>query len=170
MMNNVSLVGRLTKDPELRYSPNGIAITRFTLAVNRTFSEQGGERKADFIPIVVFKKKAENVANFLSKGSMAGVTGRIETGSYEGQDGKRIYTTQVIADSVQFLDSRSNGAQPSDGQNGSQYNQQPQQQSYNPQGGNQYGGNNQYSRIEDDPFAPNRNNGTVNVKEDDLPF
>ncbi len=79
MMNRVVLVGRLTKDPELRYTPAGVAVATFTLAVNRTFTNQNGEREADFIQCVVWRKPAENVANFLKKGSLAGVDGRIQT-------------------------------------------------------------------------------------------
>lgn len=82
MINRVVLVGRLTKDPELRYTANGVAVTSFTLAVNRPFSNQQGEREADFINIVVWRKQAENVANFLNKGSLAGVDGRIQTRNY----------------------------------------------------------------------------------------
>lgn len=121
MINRTVLVGRLTKDPELKYGNSGTAICRFTLAVNRTFKTQDGQ-DADFIQIVCFKKQAENVANFLRKGSLAGVEGRIQTGSYEGQDGKRVYTTDVIADSVQFLEPK--GGQREQGQ-------APQQQQYN---------------------------------------
>jgi single-strand DNA-binding protein len=102
MINRAILVGRLTKDPELRYTPSGAAVARFTLAVNRTYKSADGEQQADFINIVVWRKQAENTANFLKKGSLAGIEGRIQTGSFEGQDGKRIYTTEVVADSVQF--------------------------------------------------------------------
>lgn len=104
MINNVTLVGRLTKDPELKYTPSGVANTRFTLAVNRSFNNQQGEKEADFINVQVWRKQAESVANFLKKGSLTGVTGRIQTGSYEGQDGKRVFTTDIIAESVQFLE------------------------------------------------------------------
>ena len=104
MMNRVVLVGRLTKDPDLRYTPNGVAVATFTLAVNRPFSNQQGESEADFINCVVWRKPAENVANFLKKGSLAGVDGRIQTRNYEGQDGKRVYVTEVQAESVQFLE------------------------------------------------------------------
>lgn len=104
MINRVVLVGRLTKDPDLRYTPSGVAVTKFILAVNRTFSNAQGEKEADFVNIVVWRKQAENAANFLKKGSLAGIEGRIQTGSFEGQDGKRVYTTEVIADSVQFLE------------------------------------------------------------------
>ena len=106
MINRVVLVGRLTKDPELKYTPSGIAMARFTLAVNRTFTNQQGEKEADFINCLVWRKQAENTANYLKKGSLAGVEGRIQTGSYEGQDGKRVYTTDVVVDSVQFLEPR----------------------------------------------------------------
>jgi single stranded DNA-binding protein len=104
MMNRVVLVGRLTKDPDLRYTPNGVPVATFTLAVNRPFSSQAGEREADIINCVFWRKTAENVANFLKKGSLAGVDGRIQTRNYEGQDGKRVYVTEVQAESVQFLE------------------------------------------------------------------
>ncbi|MCB2597429.1 single-stranded DNA-binding protein, partial [Listeria monocytogenes] len=94
-MNRVVLVGRLTKDPDLRYTPAGVAVETFTLAVNRTFTNQQGEREADFINCVVWRKPAENVANFLNKGSMAGVDGRVQTRKYEGNDGKRVYVTEI---------------------------------------------------------------------------
>lgn len=161
MINRVVLVGRLTKDPELRYTPSGVAIARFTLAVNRAFSNQAGEREADFINCTVWRKPAENVANFLKKGSLAGVEGRIQTGSYEGQDGKRVYTTEVVADSVQFLEPRNSGAgaERSSGQtygNSSyQQNQAPNQSAYN-------------TNLDADPFSSN--SGPIDVSDDDLPF
>ncbi|EAF8879929.1 TPA: single-stranded DNA-binding protein [Listeria innocua] len=111
MMNRVMLVGRLTKDPDLRYTPAGVAVATFTLAVNRTFTNQQGEREADFINCVVWRKPAENVANFLKKGSMAGVDGRVQTRNYEGNDGKRVYVTEIVAESVQFLESKNNNAE-----------------------------------------------------------
>lgn len=105
-MNRVILVGRLTAEPQLKYTPNGVPVANFTLAVNRAFSNQQGEREADFINVVVWRKPAENAANFLKKGSLAGVDGKIQTRHYEGQDGKRVYVTEVVADSVQFLESK----------------------------------------------------------------
>ncbi|EDN9691181.1 single-stranded DNA-binding protein [Listeria monocytogenes] len=111
MMNRVVLVGRLTKDPELRYTPAGVAVATFTLAVNRTFTNQQGEREADFINCVVWRKPAENVANFLKKGSLTGVDGRVQTRNYEGNDGKRVYVTEIVAESVQFLESKNNNAE-----------------------------------------------------------
>jgi single-strand DNA-binding protein len=104
-MNKVVLIGRVTRDPELRYTASNIPSTRFTLAVNRPFENQNGEREADFINVVVWRKQAENVKKFVSKGSLIAVEGRIQTGSYE-KDGQRIYTTDVVADNVQFLESK----------------------------------------------------------------
>ena len=154
MINRVVLVGRLTKDVELRYTPSGVAMARFTLACNRPFKSEGGEQQADFINIIVWRKQAENSANYLKKGSLAGIEGRIQTGSYDGQDGKRVYTTDVVADSVQFLEPKNGQAtqnnnttsQPNDHQRSRTGYQQPQS----------------------DPFM--NNNGPVEVAGDDLPF
>ena len=103
MINRVVLVGRLTKDPEYRTTPSGVSVATFTLAVNRTFTNAQGEREADFINVVVFRRQAENVNNYLFKGSL-GVDGRIQSRSYENQEGRRIFVTEVVADSVQFLE------------------------------------------------------------------
>ncbi|ENR8046352.1 single-stranded DNA-binding protein, partial [Listeria monocytogenes] len=108
MMNRVVLVGRLTKDPDLRYTPAGAAVATFTLAVNRPFKNTQGEQEADFINCVVWRKPAENVANFLKKGSMAGVDGRVQTRNYEDKDGKRVFVTEVVAETVQFLEPKNN--------------------------------------------------------------
>lgn len=105
-MNKVMLIGRITRDPELRYTSSNIPSVRFTLAVNRPFENQNGERETDFINIVVWRKQAENVKKYVSKGSLVAVEGRIQTGSYE-KDGQRVYTTDVVADNVQFLESKS---------------------------------------------------------------
>nr|WP_295972416.1 single-stranded DNA-binding protein [uncultured Bacillus sp.] len=175
MLNRVVLVGRLTKDPDLRYTSNGIAVATFTLAVNRTFSNQQGEREADFINCVVWRKQAENVANFLKKGSLAGVDGRIQTRNYEGQDGRRVYVTEVLAESVQFLEPKGSsgagggrndissfGAPPpqdfSYGNNNQNQNQQRQQNNRNNPG---------YTRLDEDPFAQD---GQIDISDDDLPF
>ena len=167
MINRVVLVGRLTKDPELRYTPSGVAMARFTLAVNRTFSNQQGEREADFINCVVWRKQAENTANYLKKGSLAGVEGRIQTGSYEGQDGKRVYTTDVVADSVQFLEPRNSSGErnqggQSSGGNGQQQFSTPSYQQNQPM--NQQN----YTRVDEDPFS--NSSGPIEVSDDDLPF
>jgi len=102
-MNSVALIGRLTKDPEVRYSSGNqqMAIAKFTLAVDRPFAKQG-EQNADFISITCFGKTAELIEKYVIKGQQIGVTGRIQTGSYE-KDGRKVYTTDVIADRVEFL-------------------------------------------------------------------
>lgn len=144
MLNRTVLVGRLTKDPDFRTTPSGVEVATFTLAVNRNFKSKDGEQQADFINCVVFKKQAENVKNYLSKGSLAGVDGRLQSRSYENQEGRRVYVTEVICDSVQFLEPKSNN----------QSNNQPQQQ--------QRG----QAPVQDNPFA----NGNVPIDDDDLPF
>lgn len=142
MLNRVVLVGRLTKDPELKYTPNGVAVATFTLAVNRQFSNQQGEREADFLNIVVWRKAAENVANFLKKSSLAGVDGRIQVRTYE-QDGKRQYFTEIIADSVQFLEPKGEGKQD-----------KPANETPN-------------TRVSEDPFS---GKGQIDISDSDLPF
>lgn len=109
-MNNVSLVGRITKDPELRTIGSGNVTTTITVAVNRRFTSANGEREADFIACVVWNKQAENVCKYCSKGSLVGVTGRIQTRNYDGQDGKKVYVTEVVADNVTFLGSKNQGS------------------------------------------------------------
>ncbi|EAD0731247.1 single-stranded DNA-binding protein [Listeria innocua] len=160
MMNRVVLVGRLTKDPDLRYTPAGAAVATFTLAVNRPFKNAQGEQEADFIQCVVWRKPAENVANFLKKGSMAGVDGRIQTRNYEDNDGKRVFVTEVVAESVQFLDSKNNNAEGAT--------------SNNYQSEVNYSNNNKTSSYRadtsqnSDSFA---NEGKpIDINEDDLPF
>lgn len=147
MLNRVVLVGRLTKDPEFRTTPSGVDVSTFTLAVNRNFKSKDGEQQADFINCVVFRKQAENVKNFLSKGSLAGVDGRMQSRSYENKDGQRVYVTEVVCDSVQFLEPKNNNSQNNQQQNG-------QTQT----------GNN--------PFANGMQNanGPIEINDDDLPF
>lgn len=149
MINRVVLVGRLTKDPEFRTTPSGVNIANFTLAVNRTFTNAQGEREADFINVVVFRKQAENVNNYLFKGNLAGVDGRIQSRSYENREGQRVFVTEVVADNVQFLEPKSNG------------------QANNVSKGQQTGMNNQRSG-NDNPFA--NANGPIDISDDDLPF
>lgn len=110
MINRVVLVGRLTRDPEMKYTQSGIAVTRFTLACDRPFTGQDGKREADFIDCTVWRKQAENVAQYLKKGSLAGVEGRLQISSYEDKDGQRRYRAEVVADSVRFLESKKDSA------------------------------------------------------------
>lgn len=111
MINNTVLVGRLTKDVELRYTPSNVAVATFTLAVNRTFKNENGDREADFINCVMWRQQAENLANFAKKGALIGITGRIQTRSYDNQQGQRVYVTEVVAEQFQLLESKGQGNQ-----------------------------------------------------------
>lgn len=161
MLNRVVLVGRLTRDPELRFTPNGVAVANFTLAVNRPFSNQQGEREADFINCVVWRKPAENVANFLKKGSLAGVDGRVQTRSYDNNEGRRVFVTEVVAESVQFLEPRNSQNQSSGNNPGFDQYGAGSQGSGNQTGGSRSNG------YDNDPFS---NDGSIDISDDDLPF
>jgi len=102
-INRVVLIGRLTKECQLRYSPSGVAVVNFTLAVDRTFKNAQGERECDFIPVVAFKQLAELCANYLDKGKLCSVDGRIQTRNYSNKDDQKVYVTEVVAEYVQFL-------------------------------------------------------------------
>ena len=138
-MNRAMLVGRLTTKPELRYTSSNLPFARFSVAVNRTYSNAQGERETDFINVVVWRKQAENVCNFLNKGSLVSVEGRIQTGSYDDKDGNKRYTMEVVADSVQFLESKSQS------QNRSQASSEPSPYDYQTPTNN--------VDVADDPFA-----------------
>lgn len=125
MINRVVLTGRITKDPELRYTQSGVAVVSFTLAVDRQYRNQAGEREADFINCVIWRKSAENFVNFTHKGSKVGIDGRLQTRNYENQQGQRVYVTEVVADTFSLLDSRQdNQGQYQDNQQGYQGSQQ----------------------------------------------
>lgn len=109
MLNRVVLIGRLTKDPELRYTPNGVAVASFTLAVDRNFKNASGEREADFIPCVVYRQLAELCANYLAKGKLAAVDGRLQVRTYDAQDGQRRWVYEVVAENVRFLSPKDGG-------------------------------------------------------------
>ncbi|HDF3365605.1 TPA: single-stranded DNA-binding protein [Staphylococcus aureus] len=156
MLNRTILVGRLTRDPELRTTQSGVNVASFTLAVNRTFTNAQGEREADFINIIVFNKQAENVNKYLSKGSLAGVDGRLQTRNYENKEGQRVYVTEVVADSIQFLEPKNSNDTQQD-----LYQQQVQQT----RGQSQYSNN---KPVKDNPFA--NSNGPIELNDDDLPF
>jgi single-strand DNA-binding protein len=160
MMNRVVLVGRLVKDPILKYTPNGVAVATFTLAVNRNFTNQSGEREADFINCVVWKRPAENVANFLKKGSLAGVDGRIQTRNFEGQDGRRVFMTEVVSENVQFLEPQSN--------NTDQENNQGSRRQNN---GNQRKGNRSVpDHSSQNSGWPGNQHEPIDIPDDELPF
>lgn len=168
MINRVVLVGRLTKEPDLKYTTNGIANLRFSLAVNRSYSGQNGERQADFINCVAWRGQAENMTKFLHKGSLIGVEGRIETGSYQTQDGSTRYTTDVICDSVQFLEPKKAQEKPTHQEAGFQ----TQPTTFN----------SPFSQPGTNPFDPNfsvppsyvpgqsQASSAININDDDLPF
>ena len=157
-MNNVSLVGRLTKDPELRTIANGSVTTTVTVAINRTFANASGEREADFISVVVWNKQAENLAKYCFKGSQVGVTGRIQTRTYDAQDGTKRYVTEVVADNVSFLSSKGeNSSYASNNENSNANNNE----------------NNNNAKVEttdisSDPFKDYGSELILN--DDDLPF
>ncbi|WP_407310578.1 single-stranded DNA-binding protein [Desulfosporosinus sp. SB140] len=118
MLNRVILIGRLTKEPELRYTPTGIAVTNFTLAIDRNFKNAQGEREADFVPCVVYRQLAEFVANYLAKGKMASVDGRLQIRSYTAQDGQKRWVTEVIGENVHLLSPKDNSGQEPAAQSG----------------------------------------------------
>ncbi|MBA4602880.1 single-stranded DNA-binding protein [Thermoactinomyces mirandus] len=156
MINRVILVGRLTRDPELRYTPSGIAVTRFNVAVNRNYTNQHGEREADFINIVTWRNLAENCANYLHKGSLVGIDGRLQTGKYENQEGRMVYTTDVVAEDVRFLEPKSRNPESSGNFSGSSY------------GGSSGNRNGNRNKPMDDPFADDGQ--PIDISDDDLPF
>lgn len=127
MINNVVLVGRITKDVDLRMSDSGKAYTNFTLAVNRAFKGQDGQQQADFISCKTFNKQAENLARYCGKGSLIAVVGSIQVSNFQGKDGNTIYRTEVIANNIQFLDTRNQGQQQQQPTNNNfnNFNQQP---------------------------------------------
>ena len=168
MINNVVLVGRLTKDPDLRYTSSGTAVATFTLAVNRNFSSQNGEKETDFINCVIWRKSAEILANYAKKGSLIGVTGRIQTRNYENQQGQRVYVTEVVADNFQLLESRNVNEQrrSSTGEDFSQ-NQPSFGNSNNQNQSNQKTtGMPNFDRDTSDPFG----GSSIDISDDDLPF
>ena len=161
-MNKVFLIGRLTRDPELRYTGNNTAVATFSIAVNRNFSNAQGEREADFINIVVWRKQAENVKNYLSQGSQVAIDGRIQTRSYDGQDGQKRYVTEVVADNVEFLGSK-NSSNNSNNSNNSAGNQaEPTPYDFGdapePKG----------TDIDSNPFADF--GSSIEISDDELPF
>lgn len=159
MINNVVLVGRMTRDAELRYTQSNQAVATFTLAVNRNFKNQNGEREADFINCVIWRQQAENLANWAKKGALIGVTGAIQTRNYDNQQGQRIYVTEVIANSFQLLESRSSQNQSGNFQTGNSSN---------------YGNANSmpnFSReAEQTSFFRGNTTNPMDISDDDLPF
>lgn len=148
MINNVVLVGRLTKEIDLRYTESGTAVGNFTLAVNRQFTNQQGEREADFINCVAWRKTAEIIANYTAKGSMIGIQGNIQTRSYDNNEGKRVYVTEVVAQSVSLLENKKTNE-------GNQQNSNKTNKS-----------NSNFNNK--DPF--DKSSQPIDISDDDLPF
>jgi single-strand DNA-binding protein len=151
-MNKAFLVGRLTKDPELKYLSNNTPVVNFTVAINRTFANQSGEREADFINVVVWRKQAENVKNYISQGSLVAVEGRIQTRSYDAQDGGKRYITEVVADNVQFLETKQQAQ--TRGKENNDYNFQKREE--------------ETTNLEKDPFEDF--GSEIEISDDELPF
>ena len=160
MINRTVLVGRLTNDPELKYTGNGVAVATFTVAVNRQFTNSQGGREADFIRCQMWRKSAESFCNFTHKGSLVGIDGRIQTRSYDNQQGTRVFVTEVVAENFSLLESK----------NSNQNNQSEQFEQNRPKNNgqnyqNQQNGQSSPSRNPNDPF-----NSMPDIKDDDLPF
>lgn len=169
-MNTVQLVGRLTREVDLRYTSSGTPVGSFTLAVNRSFTNQQGEREADFINCVIWRKAAENLANFTRKGSQIGVEGRIQTRNYDNQQGQKVYVTEVVVNNFHLLEPRSvteqrpvGDSQPyNQANNSSSFQSQPNQSNHN-----DFGFNQNYNYENSNPFGDSEK---VDISEDDLPF
>lgn len=160
MLNRVILIGRLTRDPELRYTPAGVAVTQFTLAVDRPFvSSQSKEREADFIPVVTWRQLAETCANYLRKGRLAAVEGRMQVRSYDNNEGRKVYVTEVIADNVRFLESANSA------------NREEGSYSGGSSGGYGGGGSGSGRNTRDQQQDPFLDDGKpIDISDDDLPF
>ncbi|EGO2832047.1 single-stranded DNA-binding protein, partial [Enterococcus faecalis] len=154
MMNNVTLIGRPTKDPDLRYTASGTAVATFTLAVNRNYTNQNGDRETDFINCVIWRKPAETLANYVRKGTLIGISGRLQTRNYENQQGQRVYVTEVIVENFYLLESRSQA----------EAREQKQKTTQNSTTNNQFSST--ASNVDNnDPF----NGNPIDISDDDLP-
>ena len=164
MINRTVLVGRLTRDPELRYTQGGTAVASFTLAVNRQFTNSQGEREADFINCVIWRKAAENFTNFTHKGSLVGIDGHIQTRNYENQQGNRVYVTEVVVDNFSLLESRKDNSNDNDNSNQApSYNKSKNSSNSN----NSNNSSNSKTNMSD-PFADNSK--PIDISDDSLPF
>lgn len=199
MINNTTLVGRLTKDPELRYTGNGIAVVSFTIAVERNYTNAQGERETDFINCVAWRGLAETLANFSVKGSLIGITGSIQTRNYQNNEGRTVYVTEIVADNFQMLEPKSvtdnrrnqtGGGQQAGNYSNNNYNNSSSNSNSSNSYNNNYSNNNQSqsnnnasntcaSNNNENPFAnidfnnedPFASNDDVtDISDDDLPF
>ncbi|WP_373792233.1 single-stranded DNA-binding protein [Jeotgalibaca porci] len=155
-LNVVTLTGRLTKDLDLRYTSTGTAVASFSMAVDRQFKNANGEKETDFINVVAWRKTAETLAEHTRKGSLIGIVGRIQTRNYEGNDGKRVYVTEVVAESFTFLESKKQ-----DENNGLNHNRMLKEIREESKGFSDYAGT-------EDPFL--KSGQTIEIQDSDLPF
>ena len=172
MINRVVLVGRLTRDSDLRYTRNGKAVTSFTVAVNRQFTNSQGEREADFVNCVIWGKPAENFNKFTSKGSLVGIDGRVQTSSYQDQQGNRKYRTDVITENFSLLESRREAEErdsnrQTNGGNGNPISPKPQNSEIDKSNGGSISSKQQNDEM-GDPFR--NNSKPIDISDDDLPF
>ena len=172
-MNKVILIGRLTRDPELRYTGSNTPVATFSLAVNRPFTNQSGEREADFISCVVWRKLAETVKNYLSQGSQVAVEGRIQTRNYDDQNGQKRYVTEVIVENIDFVGSRRDNAQGQASQSApampsANFNNQPTSTEATPYDFSATPSSPAGANISSDPYAEFGSN--IEINDDELPF
>lgn len=175
MINNVTLVGRLTREPELRYTPTNQAVATFSIAVNRPFKNADGEREADFINCVMWRQQAENFANWANKGNLIGIVGRIQTRNYENQQGQRVYVTEVVAENFQMLESRQERGASTQTQSYQQPQmQQPVQQQQQPMRQQPIAQQQQPMQQQPVQVTNNQNDpfggSPMEIADDDLPF
>lgn len=168
-MNTVQLVGRLTRDVELKFTASGTATGSFNLAVNRNFTNQQGEREADFINCVIWRKAAENLANWTRKGSLIAIDGRLQTRSYENRNGQKVYVTEVVVNNFDLLESKETTNNRAAQQYSQQQQGQGQAQSYNQGNYNTQGQNSMQASFGSDASFMNEGH-PIDVSEDDLPF
>ncbi|OJF97178.1 single-stranded DNA-binding protein [Alkalibacterium sp. 20] len=174
MINNVVLVGRLTRDAELRYTGSGIAVASFTVAVERPYTNAQGERETDFINCVAWRKTAEIISNFTRKGSLVGVTGRMQTRNYTNNEGRKVYITEVVCENFQMLEPKSvteKRAQNDGSSSNAGVSKNYSNNSNDSQNNNQAPKNNtksNHANFDEDPFESN--NDSIDISDDDLPF
>ena len=157
-MNNITLLGRLTKDPELRTTPTGRNVCQFSVAVSRNFTNANGEREADFINCVVWDKQAENLVKYQKKGNQIAVEGRIQTRNYDDKDGKKVYVTEILASNISFLDSKGTGATGN-----TSFNNLPEPPMVDTSSNNM-----ETVSVEKDPFEAFGD--SIEISDNDLPF
>ena len=166
MINNVVLVGRLTKDIDLKYTGSGTAVGTFNLAVNRKFTDQNGERKSDFINCVIWRKAAENMANFTRKGSLVGIEGSIQTRNYDNQQGYRVYVTEVVVDNFTLLEPKQTTEQRPRENTYKHPDKKEKSMDASKTGDYKYNSFDEFNK-HSDPFPQGEN---IDIEDDDLPF